>query len=252
MLGKATIDTKTHGQTKGKSGSYSTNFQMSGRELLTPDEVRKAGQPLCAAVHPRRKPGHGRKVRSHAPSGDLAQLARRRSALHPSWNQTVRLHRPSAVPSGQHRTPKPIEGGISLKKPFESKAKRLYSIFASVFFMLAVFVVPAFAADGDPLAVVNNLSDFIFSAHPRGRLDPARLWHFAGWPVSQVARSVPARKRHPDRRGRHRHYIHQGDPDADHRLIKIWGERKCSPRLEMSKTGGRSSPQTRQMGIKRV
>ena len=41
MLGKATIDTKTHGQTKGKSGSYSTNFQMSGRELRTPDEVRK-------------------------------------------------------------------------------------------------------------------------------------------------------------------------------------------------------------------
>ena len=41
MLGKATIDTKTHGQTKGKSGSYSTNFQMSGRELLTPYEVRK-------------------------------------------------------------------------------------------------------------------------------------------------------------------------------------------------------------------
>ena len=41
MLGKATIDAKTHGQTKGKSGSYSTNFQMSGRELLTPDEVRK-------------------------------------------------------------------------------------------------------------------------------------------------------------------------------------------------------------------
>lgn len=41
MLGKATINTKTHGQTKGKSGSYSTNFQMSGRELLTPDEVRK-------------------------------------------------------------------------------------------------------------------------------------------------------------------------------------------------------------------
>ena len=39
-LGKATIDTKTHGQTKGRSGSWSTNFQISGRELLTPDEVR--------------------------------------------------------------------------------------------------------------------------------------------------------------------------------------------------------------------
>ena len=32
-LGKATIDTKTHGQTKGKSGSYSTNFQMSGSDV---------------------------------------------------------------------------------------------------------------------------------------------------------------------------------------------------------------------------
>lgn len=40
-LGKATINTKTHGQTKGRSGSYSTNFQQSGRELLTPDEVRQ-------------------------------------------------------------------------------------------------------------------------------------------------------------------------------------------------------------------
>ena len=40
LLGKETIDTRTHGQTKGKSGSYSTNMQTTGRELLTPDEVR--------------------------------------------------------------------------------------------------------------------------------------------------------------------------------------------------------------------
>ena len=40
LLGKETIDTNTYGQTKGKSGSYSTNFQQSGRELLMPDEVR--------------------------------------------------------------------------------------------------------------------------------------------------------------------------------------------------------------------
>ena len=32
-LGKSTIGTKTHGQTKGRSGSYSTNFQMSGRDM---------------------------------------------------------------------------------------------------------------------------------------------------------------------------------------------------------------------------
>ena len=41
MLGKSTIDLKTHGESKGRSGSYSTNYQMTGRELLTPDEVRK-------------------------------------------------------------------------------------------------------------------------------------------------------------------------------------------------------------------
>ena len=41
MLGKSTIDLKTHGESKGRSGSYSTNYQMAGRELLTPDEVRK-------------------------------------------------------------------------------------------------------------------------------------------------------------------------------------------------------------------
>ncbi|MDO4563454.1 MAG: type IV secretory system conjugative DNA transfer family protein, partial [Clostridia bacterium] len=40
MLGKETIDTRTHGQTKGRSGSYSTNFQITGRELLTPSEAR--------------------------------------------------------------------------------------------------------------------------------------------------------------------------------------------------------------------
>lgn len=40
MLGKETIDLNTYGQSKGRNGSYSTNFQLSGRELLTPDEVR--------------------------------------------------------------------------------------------------------------------------------------------------------------------------------------------------------------------
>lgn len=40
LLGKATIDTNTYGQSKGRSGSYSTNWQITGRELYTPDEVR--------------------------------------------------------------------------------------------------------------------------------------------------------------------------------------------------------------------
>ncbi|MDD3932009.1 MAG: type IV secretory system conjugative DNA transfer family protein [Eubacteriales bacterium] len=40
LLGKATIDTNTYGKSQGRSGSYSTNYQQSGRELLMPDEVR--------------------------------------------------------------------------------------------------------------------------------------------------------------------------------------------------------------------
>ena len=40
LLGKETIDTNTYGQSHGRNGSYSTNWQMAGRELMTPDEVR--------------------------------------------------------------------------------------------------------------------------------------------------------------------------------------------------------------------
>lgn len=40
LLGKATIQTRTYGHNRGRNGSYSTNKQISGRELLTPDEVR--------------------------------------------------------------------------------------------------------------------------------------------------------------------------------------------------------------------
>lgn len=40
LLGKETIDTRTSSQSKGRNGSYSQNFQQTGRELMTPDEVR--------------------------------------------------------------------------------------------------------------------------------------------------------------------------------------------------------------------
>ena len=40
LLGKETIDTTTSSRSRGRNGSYSQNFQQTGRELLTPDEVR--------------------------------------------------------------------------------------------------------------------------------------------------------------------------------------------------------------------
>lgn len=40
LLGKETVHTRTHGQTKGRSGSSSVNYQQTGRDLMTPDEIR--------------------------------------------------------------------------------------------------------------------------------------------------------------------------------------------------------------------
>lgn len=40
LLGKETLDTNTYGLSRGRNGSYSTNYQQTGRELYTPDEVR--------------------------------------------------------------------------------------------------------------------------------------------------------------------------------------------------------------------
>lgn len=49
---------------------------------------------------------------------------------------------------------------------FNTRAKRLYAVFATAVLTLMLFVAPAFAAD-DPLTVVSNLSDF--SAPVRSR-----------------------------------------------------------------------------------
>ena len=40
LLGKETVHTRTRGRTKGRSGSSSVNYQQTGRDLMTPDEIR--------------------------------------------------------------------------------------------------------------------------------------------------------------------------------------------------------------------
>ena len=47
LMGKETLDTNTYGHTKGRNGSYSINDQQTGRELLTPDEVRMLDNRKC-------------------------------------------------------------------------------------------------------------------------------------------------------------------------------------------------------------
>jgi type IV secretory pathway TraG/TraD family ATPase VirD4 len=40
MMSKETIDTNTYGRSFGSHGSSSTNYQLAGRELLFPGEIR--------------------------------------------------------------------------------------------------------------------------------------------------------------------------------------------------------------------
>lgn len=49
-LGKGTIDKRSSGETKGKNGSSSHNFDVLGRELLTPDETRKLNNDQCIVL----------------------------------------------------------------------------------------------------------------------------------------------------------------------------------------------------------
>ena len=51
---------------------------------------------------------------------------------------------------------------LNTLEKIERRAKRAYALFACLVLSMAVMIVPAFAAD-DPLQIVENLSDFIFS-----------------------------------------------------------------------------------------
>ncbi len=63
LLGKATIDSKTRGISRGKSGSSSQNFQRMGRELLTPDEVAKMDNENCIVIFRGLKPFFSKKYK---------------------------------------------------------------------------------------------------------------------------------------------------------------------------------------------
>lgn len=47
LLGKATIDKRSSGETRGRQGSSSRNYDVLGREIMTPDEVRKMNNKKC-------------------------------------------------------------------------------------------------------------------------------------------------------------------------------------------------------------
>ena len=74
LLGKSTIDKKSTGETRGRQGSASRNFDVLGRELFTPDEVRKLDNKKCIVF-----------IRGFDPVMDDKYIPFR----HPMFNQTA-------------------------------------------------------------------------------------------------------------------------------------------------------------------
>ena len=65
----------------------------------------------------------------------------------------------------------------------ETRVKRIYTKFAALLLMAALLVTSALAAD-DPLSIINNLSDFIFSVIRAVGII------VLGWGIVQVGMSV--------------------------------------------------------------
>lgn len=100
---------------------------------------------------------------------------------------------------------------------FEKRVKRIYAMLSCFVLVAVMTVCPAFAAD-DPLAVVTNLSDFIFS------LIRAIGLILLGFGVLQLGLSLKSHD--PSQRangmltiaGGHCDHVYQGDPHPHHRL----------------------------------
>ena len=71
-----------------------------------------------------------------------------------------------------------------MKKSTTKRAKIFMSVWSVLILCVALLTTSAFAADGDPIAVVNNLSDFIFSAIK------AIGVIILGWGIVQVGMSI--------------------------------------------------------------
>ena len=52
-----------------------------------------------------------------------------------------------------------------MKRPTTKRAKRFLSVWSVLTLCAAFLTTTAFATGTDPITVVNNLSDFIFSGH---------------------------------------------------------------------------------------
>lgn len=186
LLGKETIDTNTYGQTKGKSGSYSTNFQQSGRELLQPDEVRmldnqnallfiRGERPILDAKYDLMKHPNIR----YTEDGGAGPFNYAKAPLaHDDFTFDETRYDDYELLLDEDIIGELFDGRnaneftenkkhTEIRKetaPLKMKRgqKKLFALYAVTVLSICIGATCVYAA-GDPLTVVNNLSTFIFS-----------------------------------------------------------------------------------------
>lgn len=216
LLGKETIDTNTYGRSRGRNGSYSTNYQLAGRELMTPDEVRMLDNRYALLFIRGERPIRDLKydILHHpnvalttdgsAPAythGEIPEVSlpwrsastRRLSKTPKSWRQkntnscsTRKRSWKNYLMKRRKKTMKKLNTKKNINKPeIPGKVKKGYRIYVMAVLALTLTMsmgVTAFAA-GDPITVGNNLSDFIF-----GLIRAVGLI-LLGWGIVQVGLS---------------------------------------------------------------
>ena len=160
LLGKETLDTNTFGKSTGHSGSYSTNFQQTGRELLTADEVRLLDNNDGLLF-----------IRGERPIKD-----KKYNLLnHPNIKQTLDggyppyIHDQAShfIEDWQNILLTQNEYELLDEEETENYLKEIKTIRKTIFvvyvalIMVSAITTPIYAAN-DPVTVVNNFSDFMF------------------------------------------------------------------------------------------
>ena len=216
LLGKETIDTNTYGRSRGRNGSYSTNYQLAGRELMTPDEVRMLDNRYALLFYAESAPSGTSSMTSFIipmwrlrrtvphrpiPTARIPEVSlpwrsastRRLSKTPKRWRQknmnscsTRKRSWKNYLMKRRKKAMKKLNTKKNINKPeIPGKVKKGYRIYVMAVLALTLTMsmgVTAFAA-GDPITVVNNLSDFIF-----GLIRAVGLI-LLGWGIVQVGLS---------------------------------------------------------------
>lgn len=178
LLGKETVHTRTRGQTKGRSGSSSVNYQQTGRDLMTPDEIRMLPTKDALLFIRGEKPVRDKKYDIKNIPMCAAQQTERQSLISITRCLCRTTRCPICPMSSVHWTT------IHFWRTNMKKAKTIIRNVCVGALTALCAVTTAYATGGDPLTIVNNLSDFIFS------VIKAIGIIILGWGIVQVGMSI--------------------------------------------------------------